>query len=160
MPRARSGAAVLPPPMTTSDPLGTDALDVGALSYTDILRQAGAYRDPYKGVVHRMPFGVPFQRGGRWVQQTKVFPVAMSAEEARAKTRATGERWDWYSPGSRCGRCNEPIVGWCLGGRKFAVEHDHVTDFDPTLYDEVEVAAPDAADEGAVADEAPLLVEA
>lgn len=158
MARTRSGA-VLPPPMA-ADPLANDALDTGPLSYTDILREAGAYRDPRLGIVHRMPFGAPFRQGGRWVQQTKVYPVAMSAEEARAKTQATGDRWDWYSPGSVCKRCSEPIVGWCLGGRKFAVEHDHVTDFNPAVYGTVEVDPPDLSDEGMDAEAAPVLMEA
>ncbi len=160
MPRGRPRGAVAMPPSVRNDVMANDSLDLG-LSYTDILRQAGAYRDPHKGVVHRMPFGAPFRRGGRWVQQTKIYPVAMSAEEARDKTRATGERHDWYSPGSTCKKCIDPIVGWCLGGRKFQAEHDHVTDFDPTLYGEMEVAPPEASDDdAAVPDEAPVLVEA
>ena len=48
MPRRQQGA-VLAPPMMTHDPLANDALDMG-LSYTDVLRQAGAYRDPHKGI--------------------------------------------------------------------------------------------------------------
>ncbi len=137
-----------PPP--TSNPLQADALDLaGSLSYPQILADAGAYRDPRLGIVHKMPVGAPFQRDGRWVQNQKVYRVAMSAEEARQMTRSTGDRWDWYSPGLDCPKCFEPIVGWCLGGRKFAAEHDHVTDFDPSLYDTVEVAPPDVSDDDA-----------
>ncbi len=152
MPRGQRGAVLAPPDLT--DPLMADSLaPSGALTYSEMLREAGAYFDANRGgVVHRMPIGQPYRRGGRWLQSTKVYPVANSAEEARNKTRDTGERHDWYCPGKPCKRCAEagadPVMsGWVLGGRKFQQEHGHVTDFDPTLYGEIEVAAPDMEDE-------------
>lgn len=164
MPRPQRGGATLLPP--TNDPLAAIADDIDSnLSYGRILAEHGARRDPRKGIVHDLPFGQPFRRGGRWIQQTKTYRVAMSAEEARQKTRATGERWDYFEPGAECDRCLKAggdgiVSGWVLGGRKFQVEHDHVTTFDPTVYGEVEVAAPDIPDEDMAADEAPVLVEA
>lgn len=151
--------SVLPRP--TNDLMARDDLDLDdGLSYKDLLRQAGAYRDPTKGVVHTMPFGVPYKVGNAWKQQTKVFQVAMSAEEARAKTReGKAGRWDWYCAGVECKLCREPIVGWCLGGRKFAVEHEHVTGFDPTRFGETDAEPPADADEYADAS-APVMVEA
>lgn len=163
MPRGVRNAAVAPRPVPMSDPLASVAADIeNNLSYSQILANAGARRNPRRGIVHDMPVGAPYKQGGRWVQNTKTYQVAMSAEEARQQTRATGERWDWYSPGLDCPKCYEPIIGWCLGGRKFAAEHDHVTDFDPTLYGVMEVDPPaDEADEEAVEnDAARVLVEA
>jgi hypothetical protein len=157
MPRGMRGAVA-------ERPLATDALDLDdGLSYPDLLRQAGAYREPGRGIVHRMPIGSPYRRAdGTWGQQTKTYPVASSAEEAREKTRATGDRWDYYEAGTKCKRCAEAgasgvISGWVLGGRKFAVEHDHVTTFDPAVYGEMEVDAPETDDIGA---ESPALMEA
>jgi hypothetical protein len=121
-------------------------------SYAEALAAAGAYRDRKRGVVHEMPYGPAFKRNGRWVQQTKTFPVATSAAEAREKTKQTGERHDWYSDGSECPKCRELIVGWCLGGRKFQAEHDHVTQYDPTVYGEREVEAPPSDDDDAPED--------
>lgn len=149
------------PSMPVSDPLRGIAADIESnLSYAQVLANAGAYRDPRRGIVHDMPFGTPFKRDGKWVQQTKTFPVAQTAEEARAKTRATGDRWDWYSPGLDCPKCSDPIVGWCLGGRKFAHEHDHVIDFDPTVYGVMEVDPPADGEMDEVSAEDRVLVEA
>ncbi len=150
------------PPPAEIDPLAATADDLDYdLSYSQMLARAGAYRQPGKGIMHKMPVGPAVQRGGKWVQQTKAYPVAMSAEEAREKTRATGDRWDYYEAGTTCDRCVKAggdgvISGWVLGGRKFAAEHEHVTNYDPTVFTFEEVAPPDDA---AGAD-APLLVEA
>lgn len=167
MPRGVRNAAVAAPSVPMHDPLAGVAADIeNNLSYAQILANAGAFRDYSRSerdgqIVHKMPIGAPYRSGGKWVQQTKTYPVAMSAEEAREKTRATGNRWDWYSPGSDCPKCTNLIVGWCLGGRKFAQDHDHVTDFDPTLYGVMEVDPPSDMldDEEAVEDER-VLVEA
>lgn len=148
------------PPPAGLDPLATVADDLDYdLSYSQILARAGAFRVPGKGIMHKMGTGPAVQRGDRWVQQTKTYPVAMSAEEARVKTRDTGERWDYYEVGARCKRCAEVggdgvISGWVLGGRKFAQEHEHVTNFDPALISYEEVDPPDDA----AADDSPLLV--
>lgn len=163
MPRPTRGGVTLPP---TNGSMAEIADDIDQnLSYGRILAEAGAYRKPGQGIVHDLPFGRPFRRGGRWVQQTKTYPVAMSAAEAREKTRATGERHDYYEPGAKCKFCaevtgNGVISGWVLGGRKFQAEHAHVTSFDPAVYGEVEVDPPLDDDEDLATDEAPVLVEA
>lgn len=153
--------ATLTPP--TPDLLRTDELDLeGELSYPALLKAAGAYRDPKLGIVHKVPVGAPFRDGGRWIQNTKAYRVAMTAEDARNKTRATGDRYDYYEPGTTCDKGAKQgitcvMTGWVLGGRKFSSEHAHVTDFDAAVYDTVEVEAPTEEDD--VSDEAPVLVE-
>lgn len=160
MPRGLRNSA----PPAEIDPLATVADDLDYdLSYSQILARAGAFRQPGKGIMHKLPVGPPIRQGGKWVQQTKAYPVAMSAEEARVKTRETGDRWDYYEAGATCDRCVKAggdgiVAGWVLGGRKFQAEHDHVTNYDPSVVSFVEVDPPVVDDAelpaGAVAVEA------
>lgn len=164
MPRTAQAA---PPPGLDPIPSVPSAGDTlrNDLDYFSILAREGVYRKGSE-MFHDVPVGRPYRVGKTWRQQTKAYPVVMGAEEAREKTRATGDRHDYYEAGAKCKKCAEAgsgglISGWVLGGRKFANEHDHVTLFDPAVYGEVEVAHPEVADdEDAVADEAPALVEA
>ena len=171
MSRQTRGAVATPPPHL--DPLVRDGGNLEHnLDYFQILADAGAFRQGGQ-IFHKLPVGQPFRQvplgqsprqGARWVQQTKTFPVAMSAEEARKKTRATGDRWDYYEAGAKCKQCAEVgsglISGWVLGGRKFQAEHAHVTDLDTAVYSYDEVDPPEMSDEDGAAIEAPLLVEA
>ena len=134
-------AAGLVPPVTTA-----------AQSYMDILAANGVTYDPEWGVlVHRAPAG---SRDGKPVRRK--YPVALTAEEAREKTRAgvLRSRWDYFATGVKCGDCAAPISGWAWGGRKFNAEHDHVTDASPDLYEVVEL------DEDGVTEDDPVAVGA
>ncbi len=148
-------------PAADIDPLARVADDIDYdLSYSQILARNGAYRVGSE-ILHKLPIGVPIRQGGKWVQQTKAYPVAMSAKEARIKTRDTGTRHDYYEAGARCKRCAEAgsgglVSGWVLGGRKFQSEHDHVTNYDPAVITFEEVDAPVDDD----AEPAAVLVEA
>lgn len=159
MPRTRDAALST----SSGDALRPDALDLDLeRSYSEILAEAGARRGPNRTIVHDMPIGAPYKRGTRWLQDTKTFPVAMSAEEARDKTRATGERWDYFEPGVICDACIKVdpgfvLSGWVLGGRKFQAEHAHVTNFDPSQFGTIEVDPPAATDDD---DEALASMEA
>jgi hypothetical protein len=158
MPRGRPGATLEPPrPTHPVNGFGLDAIptatpDQGTpLDYGALLAANGVFRDPTvtsTGFAHWMTVAseANVTRRGRAVQQQKRYPVAMTAEEARALTKATGERHDWYCAGIQCPRCTSPLVGWVLGGRKFQQEHDHVTEQPATLYREIEVDVPDDAD--------------
>lgn len=163
MPRGRSGAAVMdrPSPTTNTDPLGARAADLRFnLSYESILADEGVFRDPsvkstgFARWVNVASENNVSRRGKAFVQQKKI-AVAMSAEDARAYTKATGDRHDWYDPGSECPKCSEPLVGWVLGGRKRAVDHDHVTLAPPSLYRTVEV---EVDDDEMTEDESPAVV--
>lgn len=152
MPR---GATATPP--AALDPLAAatvaDEIDYD-LSYSQILAKNGAFRQPGRGIVHKMVIGSPYQARGGWRQDTKVYPVAMSAEEARERTRQTGIRHDYYEPGATCEKCLKAggdgiVSGWVLGGRKFQTEHQHVTNRNPEEYGYVEVDPPGVSDEAA-----------
>jgi hypothetical protein len=123
-PAAMHSAGLMPPALLTN------------LSYMAVLEQQGVERDPATGtLVHWLPYGTR-ERGGRAVPVMKRFPVALTAEEARVQTRATGDRWDFYAVGLKCRDCANPLTGWVLGGRKLQAEHDHVTEATPELYRE------------------------
>lgn len=159
MPRGMWGATAPPPSI---DPLMVGGANVQFdLDYFQILANNGARRVPGRGIVREALIGAPYRQGGRWVQNTKTYSVAMSAKEAREKTKATGERWDYYEAGATCDQCVKVgggvIAGWVLGGRKFQAEHDHVTNFDPAVYGVVEIEAPEVDE---VSEETPALVEA
>lgn len=160
MPRGRPGAVSdRPRPVLSSNAsgLGLSAIPTIApgadapVSYDTLLAEAGVFRDPSietTGLAHNHPVTTRSRRGK---PQTQRFPVALTATEARDLTKKTGQRHDWYCAGLQCKLCAEPLVGWVLGGRKFAAEHDHVTEFVPGLYaemDEVEDEDEDTTEGG------------
>lgn len=156
MPRGRPGVAsnVLERPTSPQSSLGLSSIPTltpGAaapINYDQMLAEAGVFRDPTiesTGLAHHYPVPGLSRRGN---PQMKKYSVALSAVEARNQTKATGDRHDYYSPGLQCPRCQDPLVGWVLGGRKFAVEHDHVTEFEPELYIEMETAEASVEDTG------------
>lgn len=116
------------------------------LSYMAALEAAGVERDERGNLVHWLAAGERQRSDGSAVPVLKRFPVALSLEEAREKTRATGDRHDYYALGLDCRECRGPLRGWVLGGRKIQNEHDHVTFATPELYREVEPDDAQAAD--------------
>lgn len=149
MPRGKPGASLLERPSTStpSTGLGLGAIptmtpDHQVLNYDAMLAEAGVFRQG--GGLYRWAPVVTIAQDGRTRRREKRFPVALDGEQARALTKATGERHDWYDPGTQCPKCQHMLSGWVLGGRKRSDEHDHVTDFEPGLYREV-----DAEDETA-----------
>lgn len=119
------------------------------MDYMSALEAVGVERDPATGnLIHWMSAGTAMQNG-RAVGRVKKFNVALSLDEARERTRATGDRWDYYVDGLKCRECTGPLRGWALGGRKLQSEHDHVVEATPELYRVVEL---DDDDSGAMAE--------
>lgn len=121
-PAARQAGGLVPPALAAN------------LSYMGVLEAQGVRRDEMGELYHLMPYGEAV-RDGKTVVRYKRYPVALSLDEARERTRATGTRHDFYSTGLRCKQCTDPLRGWILGGRKAVAEHDHVTDATPELYE-------------------------
>ncbi len=161
MPRGRPGGGALPRHSTSAPAtgLGLSAIptvtpDHQILNYDAMLADAGVFREG-DGLYHyQTVVGGGTSPNGRPTRRKQKYPVALTAESARILTKTTGTRHDWFCPGLQCKLCADPMVGWVLGGRKFAGEHDHVITPDPTLYhyEEVEDEAEDV--------EQPVAVEA
>lgn len=159
MPRGRPGASAVAerPAAAPASTLGLSAIPTvipghQPLNYDQMMSDAGVFREG-DGLYHYLyVVGEATSANGKALRRKQKFPVALSAEEARIKTKTTGERHDWLCPGIQCPRCQEMLTGWVLGGRKFQAEHDHVTVPDPTrfIYEEVEDDATDEAEAVAV----------
>lgn len=123
------------------------------LTYEELVRLNGAVYDRSTGqLVRIVPDGSssPRQRpDGTWVQASEKRFVARSLEEARQK----GRLWDFYAQDVKCPRqfCNQPLSGWVRGGRKFEIEHDHITAGRYGRIEEMEVPPPPDSEEKAPA---------
>ena len=108
--------------------IDTAPVDLGALTYEELIRTKGAVRDPSTGrTVRFVPDGTvrpQKTKDGKWVQASDKRFIASSLEEAREK----GMKWDFYATGLECKKhnCNQLISGWVRGGRKLEVEHAHI----------------------------------
>lgn len=98
------------------------------LNYMDTLAELGVERDPETGELVRWVVDPTLNDDTGPLERMRF--VALTRQDAQAKSRSGSTPWDWYCTGLKCPQCIEPMVGWVrssMGGLKFEREHDHIS---------------------------------